>query len=420
MVQDLIQERSWRQQEAVDEISNKWGKPQTIVGPVLTVPYQKVVFTYNDDQKKDVEHSRTTYYAHFLPEELDISGAVEPDLRYRGIFKAVVYNTELSISGQFQRPDLSELGIHEHILWNDAFISFGVSDLRGIQEQISIDWNGTPHDLEPGLRVQQVISSGVASSVELPDSSQSRTIPFSMKVVTNGSSFLEFTPVGKVTTVDLSGPWADPKFQGAFLPDQREINEDFSASWKVLHLNRSYPQSFLGSRSDIIESSFGVELLLPVDEYHKNDRAAKYAVMFISLTFMVFFFIQVLNKVRIHPVQYLLVGLGLCVFYTLLLSISEHLSFTWAYLLSSLAIILLVSGYSKFVFKSPKMAWLLFLIMLILYGFIFVIIQMQDYSLLVGSIGLFTALASAMYLSRKVEWYGAGSSEKKVTTLQGV
>lgn len=406
MVESLIQERSWRQQEAEAEISTKWGKPQTLIGPVLSVPYEVINYSYNDELKRMVEHSRNTRYAHFLPEELNIKGEVHPNLRYRGIFKAVVYDADIGLSGTFQSPDMAALDIDDHILWQDAFISFGMTDLRGIQEQMTINWDGNVLEMEPGLLVQDVFSSGVRTPVSLPDSADERLIPFQFDLKTNGSSFLKFTPVGKVTEVNLSGPWGDPKFSGEFLPDSRDIQDTtFIANWKVLHLNRSYPQGFLGERGDIAGTTFGVGLILPVNEYQKNERAAKYAVMFITLTFMVFFFIQVLNKVRIHPFQYLLVGLAVCIFYTLLLSFSEHIRFSLAYLISAGAIIILVGGYSRYVFKSPRMSLLLFLVKAILYGFIFVIIQLQDYSMLVGSVGLFIALAAVMYLSRKVDWY---------------
>lgn len=411
MVEGLIQERSWRQQEAEEEISAKWGKPQTLVGPILSVPYEVVSYAFDKDLGKNVEHSRSRRYAHFLPQTLQVEGQVNPNMRYRGIFKAVVYDADISIGGSFLFPDMAALGVDENVLWQEAFLSLGLTDLRGIQESLMVNWDGGQHELEPGLIVQDAIDHGVRAKVPLPDTGSTKAIPFSLDLKLNGSSFLEFSPLGKVTEVDLSGPWGDPKFIGEFLPDDREIaDSSFTAWWKVLHLNRAFPQSFLGERNDLSEAAFGVDLILPVNEYQKNERAAKYAVMFITLTFMVFFFIQVLNKVRIHPFQYLLVGLALCIFYTLLLSISEHLPFALAYLIAAAAIIGLVSIYSRFVFKSPRMAILLFLVKTVLYGFIFIIIQLQDYSLLVGSIGLFVALAVVMYLSRKVDWYQSSTN----------
>jgi inner membrane protein len=194
------------------------------------------------------------------------------------------------------------------------------------------------------------------------------------------------------------------------LPDKRAVSSDgFTAEWKVLHLNRPYPQSIRGSAQGIDESSFGVNLIVPVDEYQKSTRSAKYAVMFITLTFLIFFFVQILNGVRIHPIQYIIVGLALCVFYILLIALSEHIPFKFSYLASSLAIIGLISFYAKSIFNNRKLTILIALILTILYLFIFSIIQMEDYALLMGSIGLFIVLAVVMYLSRKIDWFALKS-----------
>jgi inner membrane protein len=222
----------------------------------------------------------------------------------------------------------------------------------------------------------------------------------------NGSESINFIPVGKQTNVDLDSDWANPSFEGSFLPNTRDINETgFNASWKVLHLNRSYPQQWIGTKYNIDESSFGVKLLLPVDHYQKSLRSVKYAIMFISLTFLIFFFTEILNKKRIHPIQYLLVGLGLSVFYTLLVSLSEQINFNLAYLLASLSIITLITAYSYSMLKNIKLTVIVAFVLSVLYTFLFTVIQLQDYSLLLGSIGLFLALAIVMYLSRKVDWY---------------
>ncbi|GAH21121.1 unnamed protein product, partial [marine sediment metagenome] len=184
----------------------------------------------------------------------------------------------------------------------------------------------------------------------------------------------------------------------------------FRAKWNVLYLNRDYPQKWKGNSYNIFNSAFGVKLLMPVDEYQKTMRSVKYAVMFISLTFMIFFFVEVINKKRIHPVQYILVGLALVIFFTLLLSLSEHINFNFAYLIASIATILLITAYSKTIFKSNFLTILMGSVLLILYGFMYTILQLQDYSLLLGSIGLFIVLAVAMYLSRKIDWYSLSSN----------
>jgi len=180
-----------------------------------------------------------------------------------------------------------------------------------------------------------------------------------------------------------------------------------------LHLNRTYPQQWTDDSYYIDDSAFGVGLLFPVDQYQKSLRSAKYAIMFISLTFLVFFFTELLNKKRIHPIQYLLVGLGLSIFYSLLVSLSEHMSFNWAYLIAGVSIIGLITAYAHSIFKNLRLTAILSLILVILYLFLFTILQLQDYSLLLGSIGLFLTLAIVMYLSRKIDWYANMLSEKQ-------
>jgi len=248
-----------------------------------------------------------------------------------------------------------------------------------------------------------VVDSGV--SVKVPATGLSNT--FSLELNLNGSQGLNFIPLGRETNVNLASNWASPSFKGVFLPDSREVTDNgFKADWKVLHLNRNYPQEWAGNApSSVGESAFGVELLIPVDEYQKSMRSIKYAIMLIALTFLIFFFVEVLNSRRIHPIQYILVGLALCIFYLLLLSISEHLNFNKAYIISSIATILLITAYTKTVFKSNRLTSLQSLVLVILYGFMYLLIQLEDYAILIGSIGLFIVLAIVMYISRKIDWY---------------
>jgi inner membrane protein len=225
---------------------------------------------------------------------------------------------------------------------------------------------------------------------------------------------LYFTPVGKVTDVRLSSAWPNPSFNGAFLPDRRRVGDTgFTANWNVLHLNRNYPQLWTSNKYDISGSAFGIDLLLPVDSYQKTYRSIHYAILFIGFTFLVFFFIEVLNKIFIHPMQYLLVGVALIVFYTLLLAISEHLHFNLAFILSALATLFLIGGYVRAILRSARLTMLISGILTILYAFIFVIIQLQDYALLIGSIGIFIILALVMYFSRKIDWYHLNLQDKK-------
>ncbi len=396
MIRRLIQERNSLRNSAISEVSYKWGNPQTIGGPIITIPY-KVYY------KKDKEIIEDIQYAHFLPENLNIQGEVYPEERKRGIYKVVVYKTKLNFEGTFNKPDFSDWKIQDkNILWDQATLSIRIPDMRGIKEAIKVQWNKEQYDVNPGIN-HQTTYTGVSTLIGLNNKNK-YNFQFDLKL--NGSEYLYFVPLGKQTDVKLTSGWANPSFDGAFLPADHNIVENgFEAEWKVLHLNRSYPQQWIGDGYGINSSSFGVKLLLPVDHYQKSERSVKYAIMFISLTFLIFFFTEILNKKRIHPIQYLLVGLGLSIFYTLLVSLSEHFSFNLAYFIASFAIIALITTYSYSIFNNVRLTSIVALVLIILYAFLFIILQLQDYSLLLGSIGLFLALAIVMYLSRKVNWY---------------
>lgn len=403
MIKDLIRERQYTHEDAMGEVSSKWSNSQTITGLVLTVPYSKIVKITGNDGNSEVV--KTTEYAHFLPDDLTITGNLQPEKRYRGIYEVIVYSSELSFSGNFPHPDFTDWKIPEDdILWEKAFISLGISDLRGIQEDIKITWNNTPVSFNPGIESNDVIATGISSRILLD--SVGSVYNFKFKLTLNGSNYLYFIPVGKETNIEITGNWPHPKFDGEFLPDSRDMSDSvFSAQWKIFHLNRDFPQQWKGADYLLSRSSFGVDLYIPVDEYQKSMRSAKYAVMLICLTFLVFFFVEIINKKRIHPIQYLLVGLALILFFTLLLSISEHINFNLAYIIASVCTIGLVFLYSKTIFRNKLLTNIMGLILIILYGFIFTILQLQDYALLIGSIGLFVVLAVVMYISRKIEWY---------------
>jgi inner membrane protein len=405
MIKGLIFERESTQNTAIEEVSSKWGEEQTISGPFITIPYYRYIKEFS---KKDSSEKITQIkeYIHILPSELTISGSINPEKRNRGIYEIVVYNSKLNISGSFKKIDLSTLEIQkQNILLDKAEFVVGIDDLRGIEKQVNLNWNSKQISFNPGVSSKDVVGSGINAVISI-DSNDSLSYNFDLSLDLKGSQLLYFTPLGKITDVNLKSDWSNPSFNGAFLPDSRTVNnKGFTANWNVLHLNRNYPQMWLNDHYSISESSFGIDLILPVDNYQKSYRSIKYAILFIVFTFLVFFFIEVLNKVFIHPIQYILVGVALIVFYTLLLSISEHIHFNLAFILSSISTLLLISGYVLAILKSKKLTYLISGILIILYSFIFVIIQLQDYSLLIGSIGIFIILCLVMYFSRKIDWY---------------
>jgi inner membrane protein len=413
MIRSLITEREATQNEAIKEVSSKWAEQQTISGPFVSIPYYRYVkeVSSKDSAEKIVQ---VKDYLHILPSQLNISGNINPEKRYRGIYEIVVYNSKLEISGTFNKFDLAALDIQpKDIFFDKAEFVVGIDDLRGIEEQINLSWNNQSISFNPGVSSDDVVKSGINAVVKM-DPKDSSTYQFKLSLNLKGSQLLYFTPVGKVTDINLSSDWPNPSFNGAFLPDKREISEKgFKANWNILHLNRNFPQIWTGSQHTISKSSFGIDLILPVDNYQKSYRSIRYAILFIGFTFLVFFFIEVLNKVFIHPVQYILVGVALIVFYTLLLSFSEHMKYNLAFIISALSTLLLIAGYVKAILKSSQLSLLISGILTVLYTFIFVIIQLQDYALLIGSIGIFIILGLVMYFSRKIDWYNLSLEEKK-------
>lgn len=410
MIEGLIFERESTQRNAIDEVSSKWGKEQTVSGPFISIPYYRYVkeFSRKDSTEKVVQIKE---YIHILPTELNIDGVLNPERRYRGIYEIVVYNSKVNISGRFADLNFSALDIPlKNIQFEKAHLTIGINDLRGIEEQVNLNWNKSQFSFNPGVVSNDVVESGINAIVDI-NSQDSAVYDFSFNLDLKGSQLLYFTPVGKITDINISSSWQNPSFNGAFLPDSRTVADSgFAANWNVLHLNRNYPQIWTGDSHSIEKSAFGIDLLLPVDNYQKSYRSIRYAILFIGFTFLVFFFIEVLNKVFIHPIQYILVGIALVVFYTLLLSLSEHMKFNLAFILSALATLLLIAGYIKAILKSSKLTYLISGILFVLYSFIFVIIQLQDFALLIGSIGIFIILGLVMYYSRKIDWYNLNLS----------
>ncbi|WP_345162542.1 cell envelope integrity protein CreD [Pontibacter saemangeumensis] len=393
-------------------MSSKWREEQTISGPFISIPYYRYVreISKRDSTEKIVQIKE---YLHVLPTQLNNSGNITPEKRSRGIYEIVVYNSPLEISGSFSKIDLAAVDVQpRNILFDKAEFVVGMDDLREIEEQVDLTWNREKISFNPGVSSNDVVKSGINGLVRL-DPNGSTSYSFSLRLDLKGSQLLYFTPVGKVTNIRLASEWPNPSFNGAFLPDEREVTEKgFEAEWNVLHLNRNFPQIWTSDRHSISDSSFGIDLLLPVDNYQKSYRSIRYAILFIGFTFLAFFFVEVLNKIFIHPIQYILVGMALVIFYTLLLSISEHLKFNLAFIVLAVSTLLLIAGYIRAIRRSPKLTMLISGILTVLYTFIFVIIQLQDYALLIGSVGIFIILGLVMYFSRKIDWYNLNLESK--------
>lgn len=417
MIQSIVSEREGRKSEVIREVSSKWGNSQQLIGPILRIPYYEIsrIEKLNTNGKKEIEQTKSLEYAYFLPNQLEINGLVNPEKRSRGIYEIVVYNSKATFDGDFTNISLDQFkALPENILWKDANVLFTLSDFRGITEDIELKWNGNKSFFSSGAKLpfareSNIALSGIYTPVQINDGGKGK-YNFHFESNLKGSASLNIVPVGKTTKVMLKSNWQNPSFIGAFLPDKRVVNEKgFSASWKVLHLNRDFPQQWTGNAPETLtQSSFGVNLITPNDNYQQSSRSVKYAILIIALVFMAFFFTEILNNKRVHPFNYILIGLALCIFYTLLLSISEFLTFNISYLIASFLTICLVFLYSKSIFQNTQLSGLVALVMLTLYGFIFIIIQLEDTSLLIGSIGLFTILSITMYISRRINWQNVG------------
>lgn len=395
----LVNDRQQRHDTAAKEISSKWASPQKVAGPILVVPYRSV---YKDDKGKV---SSITSQAYFLPQTLSVDGNLLPEKRHRGIYEVILYRSDLQIKGRFASLDPENLKIpKDDWLPDQAYLIFGVDDMRGIEDRLAVQWNDSIAYFNPGMPENNVLKEGVYIPLSLNWSDLiSGTFDFSIHLKLKGSGTLEVLPLGKNTQVSLGSTWTTPSFTGNFLPDSHTINDKgFKANWKISDLNRNIPQRWTAGNYDPSTAAFGVSLMMPVDIYQKTMRCVKYAILIIALTFIVFFLIETAQNNPVHPFQYILVGFALCIFYTLLLSLSEYIHFNWAYVISGLATVGLISLYSSWLFKKRKMWMLIGGALIFLYGFIFTLIQLQDYSLLFGSIGLFIVLALLMYYSRKI------------------
>ncbi len=396
MIQSLIDERQSYRNEAVSEVSKGWAGNQTVSGPVLNVNCTK------EFKDKDGKILTSNSQINLLPETLNYDVEIFPEKRYRGIYEVILYRAKVKINGKFNTSELNKSLDDTKIL--DTYVSFNLSDLRGMQKESQLKWNDKDYNLTAGLHSQNVLKNGFSSVV--PMELDKNDYNFEIDLMINGLENLEFLPIGKTTNVSIKSNWNTPSFAGAFLPTERNINENgFTANWTINSFNRPFPQLWESEHHDVFASAFGLNLLVPVDQYQMTMRSSKYGLMIIVLTFLSFFMIELFGKTAIHPIQYLLVGLALVIFYSLLLAISEYFSFDISYIIASMSVILLISIYVTSVYKSIKIGSIIFSALIVFYGFMYTILLLQDYSLLIGNIALFALLASVMMLTRKLNWF---------------
>jgi len=398
-INNLITERETRQKEVVKEVSSKWATAQTVSGPYLAVPY---IDTIVNNEGKTISFKKQLI---LLANDLNATGKISPEERTRSIYKVLLYKSDLKLSGSFKSKWPVDINT-ANIDFANARICFGISDFKGIEEEINIHFNNQKLTLSPGLPTNDLDDLGLSVPVSFTAEAMKAGILFDMQVKLKGSERLHFMPLGANSMFTINSTWPDPSFDGNVLPDDRHVTDKgFTAKWNFNPANLPFG-TVLKQGSFNKNVAFGVSMVQPADQYNKTMRSVKYAVLFIGLTFALFFIIEIMQRNPFHPVQYVLVGLALVIFYTLLLSISEYLLFDQAYLIAAAATVVLITLYAKSHFKSWKTAAVFASVLTSLYGFIFILIRLEDTALLVGSVGLFIVLALVMYVSRKINWYG--------------
>lgn len=427
LVDSTLDERRQRHDSAVATITQAWGKTQRLLGPVLVVPYvyktESEEWVNGPDGRRFRDRiTRTqTGEAFFLPEQLDITGELEPSARRLGIYSTHVYAATLRVRGRFAAPTFPFANVPTpEVQWDRARVCLAISDLRGTREALMVKWGGVDLALQPGARLDG-FGTGLHAPVKLTPTDG--PVDFSLDLTLNGSGGISVVPLGRQTSVELKSPWPAPGFFGSFLPVTREVGADgFKAAWKVSYYGRDFPQQWVSSAggaptAQVIEASgFGVNLVASVTTYRTIERAIKYGVLFLGLVFATFFLFETVSGVRLNALNYLLVGAALCLFYLGLLSLSEFIGFTVAYAAAAAASLLIVGLYSWSVLRSGARALLVGGMLGGVYCYLYFVLRMEDFSLLAGTAALFALLAAVMFATRRMD--EAGSEEPAGTVRE--
>jgi inner membrane protein len=419
----LVSERQAARDTVVQDIARSAAYAQVVTGPILIVPYRRTVHEKELDANRTwVEVTREiSGELRLLPAMLDVGGKLGTEERQRGIYRARIFNADTRLTGNFDIT--ANYGITtevESYTFGTPRLSLGISDIRGIGNGLVLSANNQRINFQPGTGTE-LLATGVHAPITLTDITQTNRLQFAIELKLQGTASFQLTPVGRDSHVMLTSDWPHPSFVGEFLPRAREINADgFSAEWQTSFFATNMEEALARCHvkagvddngcSDFNARVFGVSFVDPVDQYLKTDRATKYAFLFIGLTFAGFFLLEVLRRTSVHPVQYGLVGLALAMFFLLLLSLSEHIGFAWAYVVSAAACVALVSYYVIHVLQNREQGLGFGGALAGLYGLLYGILSSEDYALLMGSLLVFGLLAVVMMLTRKVNWSRFGQA----------
>jgi inner membrane protein len=405
-VRGLVAERQQLRETAITQIAQGWGGRQVLGGPVLAVPTrQQLAAAFN--QPPQVRLGTETVLADSL--RMDVAMAVQT--RRYGIYGAPVFAATVHLSGRFLPQDLAQFRQASSATWLDdkAELRLLLGDPGGLQEVSSLIINGRPARFESSAE-QLAYCHTLVVPIDLRALGD-QPIVFDMTLKVAGTELLRLLPLARSTDVTMRAPWSDPSFVGAILPLERQVTaRDFSAHWHMLDLNRSYGQHWQGDGAGVDDalqaSAFGVQLYQPVDVYQRNERAGKYGLLFIAMTFVAFFLFEVLKRLRVHPVQYLMIGMALATFYVVLLALSEQLVFGVAYAIAAAAVVLIVGGYATAVLRARRAGLLLGGVLALVYAMLYGLVAAEQYALLIGGLVLLVTVALMMYLTRRIDWYG--------------
>lgn len=414
MIRGVISEREAYRDQAYLRVAQGRAGAQTLTGPIRVVPWREArqVETVDAAGVKKTETQVESSYWLQMPSALVVEGGLQPDERKVGLFRVPVYTWKAKVRADFAKDDYP---VKAGRVYGQPFLVVGIADVRGLVGSPALKVDGAALALQPGVGEATGLGKGLHVALRGFDDSAGGMLAASkveLDMVLDGTRSLSVVPVGDDNRIALHSPWPHPLFGGSFLPNQRNVDANgFKAEWAVSSL-ASDAQRQLRERADIDPESVSVELVNPVDIYTQADRASKYGILFIVLTFVGFILFELIKDLRIHPLQYLMVGLALAIFFLLLLSLSEHIPFWIAYVVSAAACIGLQAVYLSGVLRS-RLRGLGFAAMLtVLYGALYGLLVSENNALLMGSLLLFAVLATAMWVTRRIDWYELGARLK--------
>lgn len=428
----LVDERMARRDSVVDEIAAATARDQTLIGPVLVIPYTRIIKMLKPADKEDGRilevEKRIADRLFVLPAELDVQTSLNTEPVRRGLYQAIVFSASLTFKGRFAAEgEPIKPGANEQIVVGEPRLIIGISDTRGILRAPALTWGEQRSDFLPGTGEERM-ANGIQARLNGLNLQNPWSTEFAFTLDIRGTQSISLAPVGDATRIAVRGGWPHPSFFGQFLPEARTVTpEGFTATWATTRLAANmehHLNAYLRSNQGLSGNGLiGVRFVEPADSYVQSDRAMKYGLLFIGLSFIAFFLFEVLRRLAIHPLQYGLTGAALTLFYLLLLSLSEHIGFAPAYAVATVGCVALISYYLIHVLGS--IAWGLGFGALLsgVFGILYVLISLEDYALLAGSLTLFGFLALAMVLTRQVDWYqlseGLTSGHKRFNTASG-